>query len=142
MTSTDSTTPADIMKMSFDELRRLDDDPRWQAHIDHDEMVDARKPTTIPACPDWCRHPAGHDYDSVMRDDETFTRYHESAPRGSATITQEEQNKGGHVTLTAPVITSWGAGGSEELTAEAARQTARELVAAADRLEEITGGQR
>jgi hypothetical protein len=122
---------------TLDDLRQASADPRWQALIDRDERVEASRPKAVPPCPPWCREAPGHRYDSCEADEVTHVRYHESDPKTPVSISQEERNTGGKVTLEPPVIMRWGEDSSEELTAAAARQRAAELLNAADRLDDI-----
>ena len=107
-----------------------------------DEQADASYPKVIPACPSWCAYEPGHAYESTLFDLVTHTRYHESAPKGDVTISQEERNKGGVVEQVPVVLQLWGVDRPEDLDAAKARALAADLLAGAARLDEITGGQR
>ena len=140
------------MTTNYDEKRReYADSPGMLALIDRDEFVDAHKPTTIPPCPSWCRYveeaPDGalnrlHEYDSVdeweVEDGMMFSRFHVSAWTSPVPyIAQQEFNRGGVVTF-GPLHISGIERNEEEMTSEAVRQFAAELLAAADRLDAVT----
>ena len=119
-----------------DELRA---NPEWQAAVARQELLDSHLPAVTPPCPSWCRYEPGHEYDSVDLDDVTFIRYHVTHPDGSPTsITQEEQNLAGVVTLLPPLIAVYGPDDLEELDATGVRRRAAALLNAADLLDEIT----
>ena len=120
-------------------------------------MTDAPSHTDLPACPPWCKSPAGHPYTDEAVDGSYEARYHEDAERlgevaplarsmsysglaGSsidATITCEEQAvTGGGVVQWEPRITLWAE--NPVLTAEEARAVAALLLRAADRLDALT----
>lgn len=142
MTSTDNgitmygIPAADLMRLSFDELRDLDDSPAWQQAIDHDEHMARRRPTVTPPCPAWCRLETGHPYEGVDLDNVTFVRFHESRREGTTAVSQEEWNRSGDVTLEPPTVSILDSV-HEECTAARARELAAELLSAADLLDRV-----
>ncbi len=138
MTSTDSINPADILKMSFDELRAIDAGPQWQADIDSEERSERNRPAVTPHCPSWCRYEPGHEYDSVDFDEVTFIRYHSSERSGATATVQEEQNRSGEVTLLPPTISVYTDNDMQEITSAQARSLSGRLLEAADLLDQIT----
>lgn len=113
-------------------------DPRWRALRERDARIAANAPKVIPPCPAWCRfadvYPgANHGYDSVSDDETTYFRFHVTGNHGYY-IAQDEQNRGGVVTFGPLHISGESA---EELSGEDVRRMAAELIAAADRLDDI-----
>lgn len=91
-----------------------------------------RMPRLVPQA---CRPPLRQR----LFDEVTFSRFHDSGPDDRVSLTQEELNQGGQVTLQKLVITSWDDDGSSEYSAAAARERARLLLAVADERDRITG---
>lgn len=116
MTTTTSTTHPDPP---------LTVDERLQWMRERDERIKANAPV-VPACPDWCRDDAGHEYDTLTDDEACYVRAHTSHPRGDVTITQEERNREGVLTLGEVMVTIY-SGDGVDVTASQARERAEQL---------------
>jgi hypothetical protein len=90
-------------------------------------------------CPVWCTEPAGHNYDEVHDDLETWTRYHATNRNGPLAITQEEENRGGKVTWLPVVVAVYhnNMDGMEEVDSAELRLRAAEMLRFADHYDEI-----
>lgn len=89
----------------------------------------------IPACPAWCTKEPEHLYEYGFE----YTRWHESASSGHASVSQEERNVGGAVSFGPLVVTQVLPDDTEEITAAQARMRAAELLNAADLIDQIKG---
>ena len=102
---------------------------------------------TVPACPDWCALPAGHDFD---RDGGGVSRLHrreiatldtEEGGPGAIRLTVECLESGRHeqaVEQTPPSVCVHARGG-DDLTGPEARRFAAALLNAADEWDRVTG---
>jgi hypothetical protein len=101
-------------------------------------MTDEEMATAVGPCPAWCEHIAGpgHPYNGAD-DDGTLWRNHESGGPGAIHLHQDEFNRAGVVTTMPITLRIWGEDGAAT-DAAGARTLAAELLAMADRLDEIT----
>lgn len=95
---------------------------------------------TPPPCPSWCEETGTESvaYTSASSDpnDQRFYRFHSAKIADKVLITQEESaTEAGDVTLSPVRVTV--SVENEDLDAKEARQLARDLLIAADRLDEI-----
>jgi hypothetical protein len=107
------------------------------------QMAALHAKLTVPPCPDWCtdtmeRDEYGSAIDFFPGDAEcTFMRFHHTTLSDRVQIIQEERNRSGVVTLLNTHIAVEGEG--DEIDADGARVLAGQLVAAADKVDEING---
>lgn len=93
----------------------------------------------VPPCPSWCSGSAGHEWESLDRKSSEVTRFHQSDPSALAWISaRESADRFGRLTLDAPTIEvcklpPYARG----MTSEQARDMARALLDAAERLADL-----
>jgi hypothetical protein len=99
-------------------------------------------PSTTNPCPAWCTRPAGHGYDSRSIEHGAPVRDHtiDSGHDTGASIAASGHQTGEGESVDTPTITVWVRGDAHdsEITAAEARDLARHLVEAADKLDGIT----
>ena len=104
------------------------------------QQYEANKPTNLPPCPEWCVLPEGHDIDGHLTGDpDVYFRDHLSTNDADAWVVQEEQHRGGEVTLGQPAVRSLEIEFYPGVDSTRARHAARELLEAADLLDRING---
>lgn len=108
-----------------------------------DAEIEAAAPKVMPACPDWCNKPAGHEYDSTTGagEDLAFHRYHSSVADWDSeppcrVEALEAHFADGVVHLDVSVVTVYSEN-TEQLTPKGARHLARHLLEAAELLDRI-----
>lgn len=107
-------------------------------------------PTVVPACPDWCEEPGGHEYDSYLRGDEGGVEHYRTHVRTIGTagvlssagtinrvvVMSTETYTDGAVSIDPPEVDVPDYRG-ETLPAADARTLAADLLAAADLLDRL-----
>lgn len=104
--------------------------------------TDSSTPTPPRSCPDWCNKGGSHEYDSQTGEGDslTFYRYHSSVPEwdyeARVRVHASESNRGGRLRTEQPTIAILD-DDLDSLSAADARILARELLQAAELLDEL-----
>lgn len=103
-------------------------------YLELEELLLTRPDT--PPCPPWCTLAPGHAYESVDIVGKQHERSHEAFKANNAGVSAWEYSRAGVARVQPLTVDVWADEGAE-MSARAAREVAAEIIAAADKLDEL-----